>query len=486
MAKPKFYITTAIDYVNSDPHLGHAYEKILADFIARWKRLNGFDVFFLTGTDENASKVAKAAREEGAKTIKDIQKFVDAKAERFKELCKALNIDYSFFIRTTDKKHKKKAAHFFKLLYENGFLYKEKYKGFYCLNCEAFYNQPFCPVHQTQLKEIEEENYFFKLSLFKDKLMEIIKDYVFPEKYANEIIKRLKAEELKDLSVSREKLKWGIKVPFDKKQTIYVWIDALSNYITALDWPNGRKFKKYWPADIHLIGKDINWFHSVIWPSLLLALNIELPKKLFVHGFVTLEGEKLSKARRIVVDPFDLVKKYGCDVLRFYLIASTSEGEDIGFDEDKIIKSNNELADKLGNLITRVIGLAKENKIEKCRIKKKEKIFVEQAIKEIHQHFDRYEFNLGMKKIMEVLDFFNKYIQNHKLWELEEKQLNQHLYFICEGIRLITLLLYPAMPSTSLTIAKLYGFEIKSMKDCKFGKKKEYFLKEKEILFKKI
>jgi len=486
MAKQKFYITTAIDYVNSDPHLGHAYEKIIADVIARWKKLNGYDVFFLTGTDENASKVAKAAKEEGAKNIKEIQRFVDAKAERFKELCKVLNIDYSFFIRTTDKRHKKRAAQFFKMLYEKGFLYKGKYKGFYCLNCEAFYNQPNCPVHQTTLNEIEEENYFFKLSMFKDKIKEIIDNYVFPEKYAKEVLRRLESEELKDLSVSREKLKWGIKVPFDKKQTIYVWIDALSNYITALGWPEGKKFKKYWPADIHLIGKDINWFHSVIWPSLLLALNIELPKKLFVHGFINIEGEKLSKARKIVVDPFELVNKYGSDVIRYYLMSCSGIGEDIDFDENKIVRANNELADKLGNLVTRIIGLAKEKEIKKSRIKKKEKDFVEENIKEIIKHYDNYEFNLGIKKVILLLDFFNRYIQDNKLWELEEKKLQEHLYFLCEGIRLISLLLYPIIPNSSNKIAKMYGFEIKRIKDCKFGKKKNYLIKEKEILFKKI
>jgi methionyl-tRNA synthetase len=486
MAKRKFYITTAIDYVNSDPHLGHAYEKIIADIIARWKKINGFDVFFLTGTDENASKVAKAAKEEGAKNLRDIQRFVDKKAERFKELCKVLNIDYSFFIRTTDKKHKKRAKEFFKLLYERGYLYKGKYKGFYCINCEAFYNQQKCPIHQIELKELEEENYFFKLSLFKDRLIKIISNYVFPEKYAKEILKRLETEELKDLSVSREKLRWGIKVPFDKKQTIYVWIDALSNYITALDWPNGRKFKKYWPADIHVIGKDINWFHSVIWPSLLMALNIELPKKLFVHGFINLEGEKLSKARGIVVDPFELVKKYGSDILRYYLISSTAIGDDMDFDENKIVQANNELADKLGNLVSRVIGLAKEKEIKKCRVKNKTKNFVEEKVKEICKDFNNYEFSLGIKKIIELLDFFNKYIQENKLWELEGANLQQHLYFLCEGIRLTTLLLYPIMPNIANTIAKLYGFEIKNIKDCKFGKKKEYLLKEKEILFKKI
>lgn len=494
MRNKKFYITTAIDYVNAEPHLGHAYEKIIADVIARWKRINGYKVFFLTGTDENAIKVAKAAIQQGAKNKKQIKEFVDKNAEKFKELCKILNIDYNYFIRTTEKKHKKCVKKFFNLLWEKGFIYKSKYKGLYCIACENFYSEKdtidnLCPIHKKPLEEIEEENYFFKLSEFKEKILKAIKDgLIKPEKYEKEILKRLEEEELKDLSVTRKKLMWGIKVPFDKSQTIYVWIDALLNYISALNWPNGRLFKNYWPADVHIIGKDINWFHSVIWPALLLANEIELPKTIFVHGFINIKGEKLSKSTGTRIDPFFLVNNYGADSLRYYLIKSASYGEDFDFEENEIKEANNELADKYGNLVSRIFGLSKklDGEIKKVRINKKLKKFFEENIEEIKKHFEDYNFNLGIKKIIELLDFCNKYIQENELWKIDNKEkLNEYLYFLLEAVRIITILFFPIIPQASKKISESLEFDIK-IKNCKIGIKKFYKCKDTGILFKKI
>ncbi|MEM2822172.1 MAG: methionine--tRNA ligase [Candidatus Pacearchaeota archaeon] len=493
MAKKKFYITTAIDYVNAEPHLGHAYEKILTDAIARWKRLNGFDVFFLTGTDENASKVARAAREAGAKSIEQIKAFVDGNAKKFLQLAKVLNISYDDFIRTTEERHIKVAKKLFEIIYSKGLIYKTSYKGLYCVACEAFYKESEaidgkCPVHKKPLEMLEEENYFFKLSKFKDKLLKLVPRLVKPSKYANEILARLKQEELKDLSVSRANLEWGIKVPFDPSQTIYVWIDALSNYISALGWPDSEKFKKYWPADMHVIGKDINWFHSVIWPALLLAAGIKPPKQIFVHGFITYGGEKLSKTAGITYDPIKLANIYGTDALRYFLLREAAIGEDFEFSEEKIKERlNSELADKLGNLVTRIIGLANKinGKIKKSRIEKEIKEKVKTNIKEIKQDFNEYKFNQGIKKIFDLIELCNKYIQDNELWKLQGKQLNDSLYGITECLRLATILLWPIMPQAAEKIAALYKFDI-SIKNLKLGIMKEYELKEKEPIFKKI
>ena len=493
--KQKFYVTTAIDYVNASPHLGHAYEKIYADAIARWKKLNGFDVFFLTGTDENAIKIARAAKEAGAKSIADIQAFVDANAEKFKKLCEILDVKYSYFIRTTEERHRKAAQKFFELLYKNGYIYKAKYKGLYCVSCEAFYKESevadgLCPVHKKKLEVVEEENYFFKLSEFKDKIIAAIENgLIKPEKYAREILARLKQETLKDLSVTRQNLEWGIKVPFDESQTIYVWIDALSNYITALDWPDGNAFRHYWPADLHLIGKDINWFHSVIWPALLMAAGIELPKCVFVHGFINIGGEKLSKTRGILVDPFELVNKYGSDAIRYYLLKASSYGDDFDYSEEEIKEGlNSELADKYGNLVARVIGLAKKinSILKKVEIDEKLEQFFKEKIEAIKKDFDEYKFNFGIKKIFELIDFCNKYIQDNELWKQEGENLNSYLYFLAEAIRQITILLWPILPSATEKIARLYGFEIKSIEQLEFGLKDNYLFKEKEIIFRKV
>jgi methionyl-tRNA synthetase len=310
----KFYITTAIDYVNAPPHIGHAYEKICADVIARWHRLKKEDVYFLTGTDENAQKNAQAAKKAGIST----KEFVDKNSRKFIDLCQKLNISNNDFIRTTEKRHTKVAQLIFKKLYDKGDIYKGLYEGYYCTGCEAFITEKelvkgLCPEHHIAPQVLKEESYFFKLSKYQKDILSLLKgDLIEPESRKNEIINRVK-EGLNDLSISRKNVDWGIKVPIDEEHRIYVWIDALINYISALGYPDGELFSKYWPCDLHLIGKGINWFHSCIWPAILISVDIKLPKKIFVHGYVNIKGQKMSKSLGMVVDPIKLIDRYGTD-----------------------------------------------------------------------------------------------------------------------------------------------------------------------------
>ncbi|MEK6800806.1 MAG: methionine--tRNA ligase, partial [Nanoarchaeota archaeon] len=353
MTKNKFYITTAIDYVNAAPHIGHAFEKVIADVLARWHRLLNKDVFFLTGTDENAQKNAQAAKEKKVKT----EDFVDKNSKLFKELCKSLNISYDRFIRTTEKEHVIKSQELFKIAYDHGDIYKGKYEGYYCDGCEAFKTEKeltngLCSEHNKKPRWTSEETYFFRMSKYKEQIIEFIQTYIVPEKRKNEILSRLREEELKDLSVTRSNIEWGIECPIDDKQKIYVWFDALINYISGSSG--------YWPADVHVIGKDINWFHSVIWPAMLFSTKQPLPKKLLVHGFLNLGGMKISKSLGNTIDPLELISKYGVDSLR-YSLSRCSVFEDSDFSEE-ILKErhNNELGNKLGNLVSRVSALAEK------------------------------------------------------------------------------------------------------------------------------
>jgi len=309
----KFYITTAIDYPNAKPHLGHVYEKIFADVIARWERVKGLNVWFLIGTDEHGQKIARAAETAG----KVPKEFVDEMVVFFIKTYKKLYISNDDFIRTTEKRHKDASRAIFKKVFDKGDIYKSLYEGLYCVSCERFYTEKElvdgkCPVHKKELEFLKEESYFFKMGKYREQIIDYIKNnnFILPDFRKNEILNRLE-EELRDLSVSRKTLEWGIPLPNDPEHVMYVWFDALTNYVTALGYPDGEKYKEYWPADVHVIGKDINWFHTVIWPAILIAADIELPKTILVHGFVTIGGEKLSKTRGIVVDPSELVEKYG-------------------------------------------------------------------------------------------------------------------------------------------------------------------------------
>ncbi len=491
----KFYITTAIDYPNSKPHLGHAYEKIFADVIARWNRIKGKDVWFLIGTDEHGQKIARAAENAG----KAPQAFVDEMAEHFKELFKKLRISNDDFIRTTEKRHEEAAKLIFQKVFDKGDIYKSEYEGQYCVSCERFYTEKEledgkCPVHKKELETLKEESYFFKMGKYKQQIMDYIKNnnFILPEFRKNEILNRLD-EDLLDLSVSRKTLKWGIPLPNDDTHVMYVWFDALSNYVTALNYPEGEKYKKYWPADVHIIGKDINWFHTVIWPAILLAADIPLPKTVYVHGFITIGGEKLSKSRGIVVDPYELVERYGVDPVRYFLIREIPSGEDGNFSEEALInRINSELADTLGNLVSRVLAFVEQRFDGKVPERGEKDELIEIAIKAAEsadKSMENYMLHIAMNDIWFLISEANKYINEKKPWEVKDKEeLGGIVYNLLETLRIISILLHPFVPETAEKIAEQLGTEKKFLfKDIKFGLLKPGTkVKKGKILFEKI
>ena len=468
--KKNFYITTAIDYVNGRPHVGHAFEKVIADALVRWKKIKGDKVWFLTGTDENAQKNVQAAKEEGI----NVQKFVDRNSKVFVELCKKLNVGYDRFIRTTEEDHKKQARKIFKKIYDKGEIYKGKYEGYYCSGCESFITEKElvdgkCPEHKKVPDWVSEDAYFFKLSKYNDRIINFVKTYIVPVSRRNEIISRLKNDDLKDLCVSRINLDWGIDSPINNDFKIYVWMDALINYISGAE---GN-----WPADIHVIGKGINWFHSVIWPGILMSAGYKLPKNLLVHGYLNLEGSKISKSLGNTLDPIELSEKYGSDSVRHSLLRC-SMFEDSDYSEEILIKRHNsELANKLGNLVSRVFGLVEKNGIEKTENKLIKKL----KLKEIEKLIDNFELDKALNLIFEFIDNCNEYIQINKPWESKDKKI---LYELVDSIKVIAILLWPFIPETSEKIAKQIGFDLKFDEIKKPIKIKK--IKKGEILFKKI
>ncbi|KHO49080.1 MAG: methionyl-tRNA synthetase [archaeon GW2011_AR6] len=437
LPEKKFYITTAIDYVNARPHIGHAFEKVLADAIARWHKFQGEKVFFLTGTDENAQKNAQVAKQENM----DVQKFVDRNSQYFVELCKVLEVEYSRFIRTTEEEHKRLSQEIFKKVYDKGDIYNGKYEGWYCIGCEGFKTEKDlvdgkCPEHDKKPEWVSEEAYFFRLSKYRDKLIKFVEGYIVPESRRNEILARLENEELKDLCVSRKNLDWGIDSPIDKKHKIYVWFDALINYISGAE---GN-----WPAEVHVIGKGINWFHSVIWPAMLMSAGYKLPETLLVHGYVNLKGQKISKSL-----------------------------------------GNTELADKLGNLMSRLEGLG-EKAGEIKKISPDAALGKKLKLKEIQSRMKNYELDKALALIIEFVDECNKYVQEKKVWELQDAEKNKALYTIADSLRVSALLLHAFIPATSEEILSRLGEDKITLERVKFGLLGSVKLKKKEHLFAKV
>ncbi len=471
MLDKKYYITTAIDYVNAKPHIGHAFEKVLADSIARWKKLLGREVWFLTGTDENAQKNVQAAKAANVPT----KEFVTNNSRLFAQLCDKLNVGYDDFIRTTEDRHIKTAQLIFREIAQKGDIYKGKYDGCYCVGCEAFITDKDlvdgrCPEHNAEPEWLSEEVYLFKLSKYRERLIEFVPKYVIPELRAREILSRLKNEDLRDICVTRAKTDWGIDFPIDERFKIYVWIEALINYISGA---HGN-----WPADLHVIGKGINWFHSVIWPAMLMSAGYELPKNLLVHGYLNLKGLKISKSLGNIIDPLELLEKYPADSLRYSLLRN-SVFEDSNISEEIFIsRHNNELADKLGNLVSRVSTLAEKYGVEKCE----NSLLGGINLEEIEKHFEGYEIDKALRLIFNFIDSCNEYIQRKKVWETKDKKV---LYELIDSIKTAAILLWPIIPETSERIAMILKFKIKSIKQIE-EPLENIDIRKSEILFKKI
>ena len=451
--KEKFYITTAIDYVNASPHIGHSYQKIVADVLARWNKLQGKDVFFVTGTDEYGKKVKEYADKAGKKP----KEFVDENSAKFKKAWKALNIKYDRFIRTTDPDHTLVVSDFIKKCEKNGDIYKGEYEGLYCVGCEAYFTEKdcpdlICPIHKKPLETIKEKTYFFKLSKYKDFLLNLYEEhpeFILPKTRRNEIINRVK-EGLHDLSISRTSFDWGIPFPLDKSHVTYVWFDALINYYTATREKGKEEF--WGKPTVHILGKDNTWFHTVYWPAMLKSAGIELPKTTFNHGFVSVEGEKISKSLGNTISPIELVEKYGSDSVRYFCLRQFpfASGNDGDFSETALIqRHNDELANKLGNLILRTSSLVEKYGIEKCENDLIKKLNEEKISKLV----DNYELDKALNEIFAFIDNCNEFIQNKKPWKTKDKKV---LYELVKSIRKIAKLLYPFIPESSEKISEIF------------------------------
>jgi methionyl-tRNA synthetase len=496
--KKKFYITTAIDYVNAQPHLGHLYEKVSTDVIARFHKLLGEDVFFLTGTDENAQKNEKAAKEANV----DVNDFVKTNAEKFKEMDRIFNVSFDDFIRTTEKRHKDVVQLIFKRIFENGDIYKGYYEGLYCSGCEEFKTEKDlindkCPEHNKKPELIKEESYFFRLSKYEKEILKLLEnEFVFPDQRRNEIISRIKEFGLKDLSVSRTNISWGIDTPIDNKHKVYVWLDALLNYISALEYPDGKNYKKYWPADVHVIGKGINWFHSVIWPAVLLSAKIPVPKTILVHGYINVDGEKMSKSIGNVVNPFELVKKYQVDAVRYFLLREIPLVEDGNFTEKLLVERvNNELVANMGNFIHRTLtflwnnfdGIVPEQK-EYDFIDKEMEDYIKSVAEDVKKEMDEYNLDRAIKKISDFSSFCNQYFQKKEPWKTKDQNC---LYLSVNAVRTLAIILEPFIPESSEKLWKQLNLEGSVHKQnwnsaSEISIKSKHKINKPEILFKKI
>ena len=489
-----FFISTAIDYPSSRPHLGHAYEKISTDIIARFKRLQGYDVHFSTGTDEHGIKMQKSAERAG----KSPKQFVDEMSVYFRELCKVLNISHDDFIRTTEKRHEKAVMAVYNAVKKHGDIYKGFYEGLYCVECETFYTESeapegLCPTHKKALDNVKEESYFFRMGKYQRALINHIKknkDFIVPESRRNEILARLR-EPLHDLSISRVSLKWGIPLPDDKKHVMYVWMDALVNYLSTIGYPE-KRYNKYWPA-VHVIGKDIVWHHTVIWGSILLSAGIKLPRTVLVHGFVNIGGEKMAKSRGTVIDPIELVQKYGSDYLRFFLAREIPYGEDGDFSEEALVdRVNNELIDNYGNLFYRATHFTKTNfggKVPKANLGKDEKRIAQlmkETKKSVEKHMDDYRIDFALKEIINLSSHVNKYFQKKQPWAASKEKAATTIYTAINALRTITILLQPYIPDAASKALKALNVRKIDWKDVdKFAIKPGTKI-DAIILFKKI
>jgi len=504
-----FYITTPIYYPSAKPHMGHAYSSIIADFFARFKRIDGFDVHFLTGTDEHGLKIQRAAENKNVEPLV----FCDQISETFRELSRTLNLSNTDFIRTTEERHKKTVQYLWSELEKNDDIYLSKYSGWYSVSDEAYYNEDeiidkdgikVSRASGSSVEWIEEESYFFRLSKWQDKLLDYYEkneDFISPKSRKNEVVSFVKGG-LKDLSISRKAFSWGIKVPDNADHVIYVWLDALTNYISALNYPdtNDLLFKKFWPASVHLIGKDILRFHAVYWPAFLMAAKIPLPEKIYGHGWILSGDEKMSKSKGNILDPIDIINTYGLDPLRYYLIKEVSFGNDGNISQDKLEDCiNSDLANNYGNLCQRVTAFAEKNcssKIPEIKSFNNDDLIMlnkfTENLKKIRQEIDKQNINFYISFIVSALFEANKYFNDQEPWKKKDDKdrLNTIVYTSLEMIRKISFMLYPIIPDSIDKALKIFDLNYKDINFESIGTHHHLCagnnINKIDILFKKI
>ncbi len=502
-----YYITTPIYYPSAKPHMGHAYSSIIADFFARFKKIDGFNVYFLTGTDEHGLKIQRSAE----KLNKDPKSFCDEISKTFEDLTKTLNLSNTDFIRTTEDRHKVSVQNLWNILEKNKQIFLSKYSGWYSVSDEAFYNEDeveekdglkVAKSSGSAVEWVEEESFFFKLSEWEKPLLDFYeknKNFILPESRRNEVISFVKSG-LKDLSVSRKTFSWGVKVPSDENHVVYVWLDALTNYLSSLKYPdeNNELYKNFWPADLHIIGKDILRFHAIYWPAFLLAAKIEPPKRVYGHGWILSGDEKMSKSKGNILDPLEIINVYGLDPLRYYLLKEVSFGNDGNISEEKLENCiNSDLANNFGNLCQRVLSFTEKN----CSSLIPDHKFTEEDLEilkplnnldKIRSFIDNQDINQYMSFIVDRLFAANKYFNDQEPWKKKDDRLrlNTIVYTALELIRKITILLYPVMPETSLKVLNVFDETENSIDFTSIDNneilKKDLKINKLDILFKKI